>query len=70
MLVAVVLFAVGSGIAGGTHSAAMSIIGRPIQGVGAGGIYVSIDIISFDLVPLYERGKYPEFDVERNPKVY
>lgn len=36
----------------------MLIAGRSIQGVGAGGMYVLIDIICCDLVPLRERGKY------------
>lgn len=53
-----VLFAVGSGVAGGAHNAAMLIVGRTVQGVGAGGLYVLLDIICCDLVPLRERGKY------------
>jgi MFS family permease len=36
----------------------MLIGGRAVQGVGAGGIYVLLDIICCDLVPLRERGKY------------
>jgi MFS family permease len=55
---AVVMFTLGSGIAGGAHNSAAAIAGRSIQGVGAGGIYVLIDIICSDLVPLRERGKY------------
>ncbi|KAI1424704.1 major facilitator superfamily domain-containing protein [Xylaria sp. FL1777] len=39
-------------------SPALLITGRGIQGVGAGGIYVLIDIVFCDLVPLRERGKY------------
>ena len=54
----VVLFTVGSGVAGGATSPAMFIAGRVIQGVGAGGIYVLIDIIACDLFPLRERGKW------------
>jgi EmrB/QacA subfamily drug resistance transporter len=53
-----VLFAVGSGIAGGASGVGMLIAGRTIQGVGAGGIYVLLDIVCCDLVPLRERGKY------------
>ncbi|KAF1845865.1 MFS general substrate transporter [Cucurbitaria berberidis CBS 394.84] len=53
-----VLFALGSGIAGGAHNVEMLIAGRTIQGVGAGGIYVLLDIVCCDLVPLRERGKY------------
>lgn len=52
------LFALGSGIGGGASSVAMLIVGRTIQGVGAGGIYVLIDVVCCDLVPLRERGKY------------
>ncbi|KAJ3532470.1 hypothetical protein NM208_g8420 [Fusarium decemcellulare] len=36
----------------------MLIAGRTVQGVGAGGIYVLIDIVCCDLVPLRDRGKY------------
>lgn len=53
-----VLFALGSGLAGGAHNATMLIAGRVVQGVGAGGINVLLDIVCCDLVPLRERGKY------------
>ncbi|KJZ74565.1 hypothetical protein HIM_06161 [Hirsutella minnesotensis 3608] len=36
----------------------MLIAGRTIQGAGAGGMYVLLDIVCCDLVPLRERGKY------------
>lgn len=52
------LFTVGSGIAGGASNPAMLIAGRTVQGVGAGGMYVLLDIVCADLVPLRERGKY------------
>ncbi|KAF1942706.1 MFS general substrate transporter [Clathrospora elynae] len=55
---ATVLFALGSVIAGGASNVGMLIAGRTIQGVGAGGIYVLLDIVCCDLVPLRERGKY------------
>lgn len=55
---ATALFALGSGIAGGSNSVAMMIAGRTVQGVGAGAIYVLLDIVCCDLVPLRERGKY------------
>jgi MFS family permease len=58
MISSVALFALGSGIAGGAHNAGMLIAGRTIQGVGAGGIYVLLDIVCCDLVSLRERGKY------------
>lgn len=57
-IAAILLFMLGSGIAGGAMSAAMLIAGRTVQGVGAGGIYVLLDIVCCDLVPLRQRGKY------------
>ncbi|KAK4209467.1 putative MFS-type transporter YusP [Rhypophila decipiens] len=54
----VVLFTLGSGLAGGAVNPVMFIAGRAIQGLGAGGIYVLIDIIACDLVPLRDRGKW------------
>ncbi|KAI1742993.1 major facilitator superfamily domain-containing protein [Xylaria scruposa] len=56
--ISIALFITGSGLAGGANSPALLIVGRGIQGIGAGGIYVLIDIICCDLVPLRERGKY------------
>ncbi|KAL3469303.1 MFS general substrate transporter, partial [Aspergillus californicus] len=58
LIVSTALFTLGSGIAGGANSPAMLIAGRTVQGVGAGGMYVLLDIICADLVPLRERGKY------------
>ncbi|CAF9926916.1 MAG: hypothetical protein GOMPHAMPRED_004262 [Gomphillus americanus] len=58
MLVALVLFGIGSGIAGGASSPAMLIAGRTVQGLGTGGAYVLLDVICCDLVSLRERGKY------------
>ncbi|PLB46217.1 MFS general substrate transporter [Aspergillus steynii IBT 23096] len=58
MIGSTALFILGSGIAGGAHNPAMLIGGRAVQGVGAGGIYVLLDIVCCDLVPLRERGKY------------
>ena len=52
------LFILGSGIAGGARNPAMLISGRTVQGIGAGGIYVLLDVVCCDLVPLRERGKY------------
>ncbi|OTB02352.1 hypothetical protein M426DRAFT_74691 [Hypoxylon sp. CI-4A] len=54
----VALFAIGSGVAGGAKNAGALIAGRTIQGAGAGGMYVLLDIVCCDLVPLRERGKY------------
>ncbi len=57
-IASVVLFIAGSGLAGGAKDAAMLIAGRAVQGAGAGGIIVLLDIVCCDLVPLRERGKY------------
>lgn len=57
-MIIVAFFTLGSGIAGGATSGNMLIAGRAVQGVGAGGIYIIIDIIVSDLVPLRERGNY------------
>ncbi|KAK4188648.1 major facilitator superfamily domain-containing protein [Podospora australis] len=57
-MVIVALFTLGSGIAGGASNGAMLIAGRAVQGMGAGGIYIIIDIIISDLVPLRQRGNY------------
>ncbi|KAI1077232.1 major facilitator superfamily domain-containing protein [Whalleya microplaca] len=43
---------------GAAYNATMIIAGRTVQGVGAGGIYVLIDIVCCDLVPLRDRGTY------------
>jgi MFS family permease len=58
MMVSVALFAIGSGVAGGSNSAAMMIAGRTVQGLGSGGLFVLVELITCDLVPLRERGKY------------
>lgn len=54
----VALFVAGSGIIGGAVSSTMLIAGRAVQGIGAGGINMMIDLIICDLVPLRERGNY------------
>ncbi|PQE04871.1 major Facilitator Superfamily protein [Rutstroemia sp. NJR-2017a BBW] len=58
LIVSTMLFALGSGVGGGATNPSMLIAGRTIQGVGAGGIYVLLDIVCCDLVSLKERGKY------------
>ncbi|KAK3987326.1 MFS general substrate transporter [Cladorrhinum sp. PSN332] len=57
-LTIVALFTLGSGICGGASNAAMLIAGRTVQGMGAGGINIIIDVIVSDLVPLRQRGNY------------
>ena len=58
MIISVAFFALGSGIAGGSNSIGMMVAGRTVQGLGSGGIFVLVDLITSDLVPLRERGKY------------
>ncbi|CAI7666582.1 unnamed protein product [Penicillium crustosum] len=58
LLVAVSLFAMGSGIAGGATNPAMLIAGRVVQGLGTGGIYVLSAIVISDLVPLRQHSQY------------
>ncbi|CAH0044822.1 unnamed protein product [Clonostachys solani] len=58
MVIATALFILGSGICGGATNMSMMIAGRIIQGVGASGINVFIEVIICDLLPLRERGKY------------
>lgn len=54
----VIIFAVGSAIAGAAQNTAMLIAGRAIQGVGGGGVASMSEIIVCDLVSLRERGVY------------
>ncbi|KAI0102206.1 MFS general substrate transporter [Nemania sp. FL0031] len=58
MIITVAIFALGSGIAGGTKNTATIIAGRTVQGLGSGGIFLLVELIVCDLVPLRERGKY------------
>lgn len=58
MLFAISLFALGSGLAGGSKNPGMLISGRAIQGLGTGGLYVLSDIIICDLIPPRHRGPY------------
>ncbi|OAP57642.1 hypothetical protein AYL99_08380 [Fonsecaea erecta] len=51
-------FVLGSGICGGARNMKTLIAGRVIQGVGAGGTAVLIEMIICDLVPLRQRGNY------------
>ncbi|KEF51599.1 uncharacterized protein A1O9_12234 [Exophiala aquamarina CBS 119918] len=55
---ATITFVLGSGICGGASNMTMLIAGRVIQGVGAGGIGVLVEMIICDLVPLRQRGNY------------
>ncbi|OKL60771.1 hypothetical protein UA08_04445 [Talaromyces atroroseus] len=57
-IVATAAFTLGSGICGGADNIAMLIAGRAVQGIGAGGINVLVELIVCDLLPLRERGNY------------
>ncbi|KAL4965415.1 MDR family MFS transporter [Aspergillus stella-maris] len=57
-ILSVLLFILGSGLAGGAHDTAMLIGGRTVQGIGGGGINTMVEIVVCDLVSLRERGKY------------
>lgn len=58
MLVSLAFFTLGSGLSGGANGLAMLIVGRTIQGLGAGGIMVILEVITSDLMSARERGKY------------
>ncbi|OAQ59563.2 methylenomycin A resistance protein [Pochonia chlamydosporia 170] len=58
LIIAGLMFMLGSGICGAAQSMVTMIAGRAIQGIGAGGIGVLCEIVICDLVPLRERGTY------------
>ncbi|KAJ5365620.1 Major facilitator superfamily domain general substrate transporter [Penicillium concentricum] len=58
LIISVVIFTLGSGMAGGAKNTGLLIAGRTIQGIGGGGINTLVDIVICDLVPLRQRGKY------------
>ncbi|KAI1376081.1 MFS general substrate transporter-like protein [Hypoxylon crocopeplum] len=58
MIIATAIFVLGCGLCGGASNMAMLIAGRVIQGAGAGGVNVLIEIIICDLVPMPRRGNY------------
>ncbi|KAL6834291.1 major facilitator superfamily domain-containing protein [Trichoderma sp. SZMC 28015] len=57
MLVCIVLFGAGSGVAGAADALPVIIVGRLIQGVGGGGIPLVAELIISDMVPLPDRPK-------------
>jgi len=61
MIGATAIFLLGSGLCGGATSMNMLIGARAVQGVGAGGINMLIDMIICDLVPMRERGTFLGF---------
>ncbi|KAF2095591.1 major facilitator superfamily protein [Rhizodiscina lignyota] len=58
MIIATAIYTFGSGICGGANNIGMLIAGRVLQGIGAAGINVLMEIIICDLVPMRERGTY------------
>lgn len=58
LLVAIALFFIGSGVAGGARNAGTMIAARTIQGLGTGGLYVLPEIVLCDLIPPRYRGPF------------
>src|SRR5699024_1224718 len=56
--VAIVIFLVGSVVAGVAQSMSMLIVSRAVQGVGAGGLMIGAQTIMAEIVSARERGKY------------
>lgn len=61
MIIAVLIFAAGSTIAGSSSTSKILIAGRTVQGLASGCINMLSEVIVCDLVPLRERGKYVSF---------
>ncbi|KAH8811393.1 major facilitator superfamily domain-containing protein [Xylogone sp. PMI_703] len=55
---ALLLFAVGAIIAAVAQNFTVILVGRSLQGIGAGGIITLTEVIVSDMVPLKERGKW------------
>ncbi|KAF7328582.1 MFS domain-containing protein [Mycena venus] len=58
MLASIILFAIGSALAGAARNMPMMIAARAVQGIGGGGILTLTEIVVADLVPLADRGLY------------
>jgi len=58
MLFSIAVFAIGSAVCGAAVNMAMLIAGRGIQGLGAGGLFTLVYLITSDIVNLRDRGKY------------
>ncbi|WP_301924750.1 MDR family MFS transporter [Corynebacterium glaucum] len=54
----IALFIIGSAIGGFAHTMELLILGRAVQGLGAGGMMVNSQSIIAEVVPARERGKY------------
>ncbi len=57
-LFAIVVFVIGSGLAGWSRSMDEFIAFRALQGAGAGGLMIGVQAIIADIVPARERGRY------------
>ncbi|KAH9848463.1 major facilitator superfamily domain-containing protein [Lenzites betulinus] len=57
LIVAIVMFALGSALSGAAKSMNIFIAGRAVQGLGAGGCFSVTEIIYAEIVPLTEREK-------------
>ncbi|MFI7383647.1 MFS transporter [Streptomyces sp. NPDC049813] len=55
---AIVVFVIGSALAGRAQSMDQLIVFRAVQGVGAGGLMIGVQAIIGDIVPPRERGRY------------
>ncbi|WP_308368837.1 MFS transporter [Streptomyces sp. ISL-36] len=57
-LFAIVVFVIGSGLAGWSRTMDELIAFRAVQGIGAGGLMIGVQAIIADIVPARERGRY------------
>ncbi|MFE5299397.1 MFS transporter [Streptomyces sp. NPDC056632] len=57
-LFAIIVFVIGSGLAGWSRSMDQLIAFRALQGAGAGGLMIGVQAIIADIVPSRERGRY------------
>jgi MFS family permease len=58
LLVTVVIFGVGAILCAISQDYTLMLVGRTVQGVGAGGFIGLTTVVITDMVPLRERGKY------------